>query len=262
MATPAPGPPLRGRDGTAGPPVSPPSLKVEESDGSSHAGSFAMPPRPTDCDPERLRRLLDDRLDEADQSAMADHLASCESCRRTLDHMAAGTRWWREARAFLAPDDAPTAALHPAEKPDPGPDAVDFLAPSDDPAHLGRIGPYEVVEVIGRGGMGVVLKGLDPSLNRFVAIKVLAPELATSASARRRFAREGQAAAAICHDHVVAIHAVDASGGLPYLVMQYVAGKSLQERIDHTGPLAVEEILRIGMQVARRAPRAAHAVKA
>ena len=222
-----------------------------------------MPPRPTDCDPERLRRLLDDRLDEAEQSAMADHLASCEPCRKTLDHMAAGTRWWREARAFLAPEEDPghdaTEAIHPADRPDPHHDSVDFLAPSDDPAHLGRIGPYEVVEVIGRGGMGVVLKGLDPSLNRFVAIKVLAPELATSASARRRFAREGQAAAAICHDHVVAIHAVDASGGLPYLVMQYVAGKSLQERIDQTGPLPVEEIVRIGMQAARGLA-AAHAV--
>ena len=107
--------------------------------------------------------------------------------------------------------------------------------------------------------MGLVLKALDPSLNRFVAIKVLAPELATSASARRRFAREGQAAAAICHDHVVAIHAVDASGGLPYLVMQYVAGKSLQDRIDGTGPLRVEEIVRIGMQAARGL-EAAHAV--
>ncbi|HEY2159426.1 MAG TPA: protein kinase [Isosphaeraceae bacterium] len=216
-----------------------------------------MPPRPPDCDPDRLRRLLDDRLDDAEQSAMGEHLASCDGCRHTLDRMAAGTRWWREARAFLAPDHEATAAVPHADRPETDP--LDFLAPSDDPAHLGRIGPYEVVDVIGRGGMGVVLKALDPSLNRFVAIKVLAPELATSASARRRFAREGQAAAAICHDHVVAIHAVDASGGLPYLVMQYVAGKSLQERIDRTGPLPVEEIVRIGMQAARGL-EAAHAV--
>ncbi len=218
-----------------------------------------MPPTP--CDPDRLRRLLDDRLDEAEQSEMAGHLAACDGCRRTLDRMAAGTRWWRDARAFLgeaepSPDHDATSA-HP-DRPEAD-DPLDFLAPSDDPAHLGRIGPYEVVDVIGRGGMGLVLKALDPSLNRFVAIKVLAPELATSASARRRFAREGQAAAAICHDHVVAIHAVDASGGLPYLVMQYVAGKSLQDRIDGTGPLPVEEIVRIGMQAARGL-EAAHAV--
>ncbi len=218
-----------------------------------------MRPRPADCNPDRLRRLLDDRLDDSEQAAMAEHLASCDGCRHTLDRMAAGTRWWREARAFLADPSPDHEATSPFPNHPESDDPLDFLAPSDDPAHLGRIGPYEVVDVIGRGGMGVVLKALDPSLNRFVAIKVLAPALATSASARRRFAREGQAAAAICHDHVVAIHAVDASGGLPYLVMQYVAGKSLQDRIDGTGPLPVEEIVRIGMQAARGL-EAAHGV--
>ena len=79
---------------------------------------------------------------------------------------------------------------------------------------------------------------------------MLAPELAYLGSARLRFAREARAAASIAHDHVVAIHAVDAWKGLPYLVMQYVAGKSLQGRIEGEGPLAVREVLRIGMQVA------------
>jgi WD40 repeat protein len=221
-----------------------------------------MVSRPFDCDPNRLRRLLDDRLDDPDQAELADHLESCDDCRRTLDALAAGTRWWTDARDFLAP--GPTREFGDSkgasDRRDPAESrSLDFLAPSDDPSHIGRIGPYEVVEVIGRGGMGVVLRALDPSLNRQVAIKVLAPELATSATARRRFAREGQAAAAISHDHIVAIHAVDASGGLPYLVMQLVAGKSLQERLDKTGPPAVEEILRIGMQTAQGLA-AAHAV--
>jgi serine/threonine-protein kinase len=83
-----------------------------------------------------------------------------------------------------------------------------------------------------------------------VAIKVLAPQLATSASARQRFAREARAAAAVVHDHVVAIHAVVPSAALPYLVMPYCAGESLQQRIDRTGALELKEILRIGMQVA------------
>jgi WD40 repeat protein len=205
-----------------------------------------MVSRPFHCDPERLRRLLDDRLDEPEQDELAAHLESCPGCRRTLDAMAAGTHWWSAARAFLAPE-----ATSEGSKSLSADDDLSFLAPSEDPTHLGRIGPYEIVEVIGRGGMGVVLKGLDPMLNRFVAIKVLAPELATSATARRRFAREGQAAAAIGHDHIVAIHAVDTSGVLPYLVMQYVSGKSLQERIDRSGPLAVIEIVRIGMQAAQ-----------
>ena len=124
------------------------------------------------------------------------------------------------------------------------------LDPPTDSSCIGSLGPYQILEVIGRGGMGLVLKGLDPVLRRVVAIKVLVPELSYLGSARLRFAREARAAASVAHEHVVAIHAVDSAKGLPYLVMQYVAGKSLQQRIERSGPLAVQEILRIGMQTA------------
>jgi serine/threonine protein kinase len=127
---------------------------------------------------------------------------------------------------------------------------LDFLAPSEKAGSLGRLGHYEVLEVVGRGGMGVVLKALDETLHRVVAIKVMAPQLATNATARKRFRRESQAAAAVSHDHVVTIHAVEEANGLTYIVMQYVAGPSLQERLDRTGPLELKEILRIGLQTA------------
>jgi hypothetical protein len=65
-----------------------------------------------------------------------------------------------------------------------------------------------------------------------------------------RFKREAQAAAAVCHDHIVTVHSVDEADGLPYLVMQYVAGESLQDRLDRTGPLELIEIVRIGLQTA------------
>ena len=107
-----------------------------------------------------------------------------------------------------------------------------------------------MTDVLGRGGFGIVLKAFDPALSRFVAIKVLASELAASAAARNRFAREARAAAAVVHENVVAIHSVDSWNGLPYLVMPYIAGRSLQERVDRDGPLAVKEVLRIGMQTA------------
>jgi serine/threonine-protein kinase len=115
---------------------------------------------------------------------------------------------------------------------------------------LGRLGQYEVTGVLGRGGFGVVLKAHDSALNRTVAIKVLAAQLAASAAARSRFAREAKAAAAVVHDNVVAVHAVDSWNGLPYLVMSYVPGQSLQQRVDRDGPLEVKEVLRIGMQAA------------
>ncbi|MGE3821942.1 MAG: protein kinase, partial [Isosphaeraceae bacterium] len=113
-----------------------------------------------------------------------------------------------------------------------------------------RIGPYQVLDRVGRGGMGEVFRAMDPALDRVVAVKVLTESLAGSPEARRRFLREARAAAAVCHEHVVTIHAVDDSGDQPYLVMQYVAGDSLQEKIDRQGPLGLKEILRIGMQVA------------
>ena len=79
---------------------------------------------------------------------------------------------------------------------------------------------------------------------------MLASHLAHVGAARERFAREGRAAAAVVHEHVVAIYNVESGGDVPFLVMQYVPGRSLQARVDADGPLAVEEILRIGMQAA------------
>jgi len=127
---------------------------------------------------------------------------------------------------------------------------LDFLEPCDVPGRLGRLGGYEVLEVIGSGGMGIVLRALDVKLNRIVAIKVLTPELASNPQSRRRFLREAQAAAAVSHDHVVTIHAVDAEHKVPFLVMECIIGQSLQEKIDKAGALSPPEILRIGMQIA------------
>jgi hypothetical protein len=213
------------------------------------------------CDPSRLRRLLEGRLSEGEEAELNRHLESCEPCLRGLESLAADSRWWDELRGLLGsrpdgdtsePDPAAAdTATYGSDEADTGAGpAIDFLSRSDDPRSLGRLGPYEITGILGTGGMGVVLKALDHALDRVVAIKVLAPELATRAAARRRFAREARAAAAVVHDHVVAIHAVDEANGLPYLVMQYVPGGSLQERIDRDGPLELKEILRIGMQAA------------
>ncbi len=112
---------------------------------------------------------------------------------------------------------------------------VGMLAPTDDPEMLGRIGSYEVSGVIGCGGMGVVFKAHDRSLDRVVAIKVMAPHLAGSGAARKRFARESKAAAAVLHPNVIAIHCVADDPKLPYLVMPYIGGTSLQKRVEADG---------------------------
>ena len=104
---------------------------------------------------------------------------------------------WRRAPAVAGTGDTESPEGEPDDQ------ALDFLAPSDKPDLLGRLGHYEVLEVIGRGGMGIVLRAFDEKLHRVVAIKVMAPQLATNATARKRFVREAQAAAAVRHDHVV-----------------------------------------------------------
>ncbi len=128
--------------------------------------------------------------------------------------------------------------------------SLDFLEAPSHPELLGRIGRYEIERVLGTGGMGVVLRAFDTDLHRVVAIKVLASHLANNSSARRRFAREAQAAAAVVHPNVVPIYNVESDAKTPYIVMHYVAGKSLQRRVDVGGPLPIVEALRIAQQTA------------
>jgi serine/threonine-protein kinase len=204
------------------------------------------------CDLEQLDLFLHNRLPHDCQRSLEAHLQVCLACRNKLDELAGGARWWKEVRRHLG-DDAIAEPLPTSDQaaPHSGPNIdLGFLQPSENPAALGRLGPYEVLEVVGQGGMGVVLKAFDQALHRPVAIKVLAAEYAANGAARKRFAREAQAVAAVIHDHVVPVHAVDAQATPPYLVMAFIPGQSLQQRIDRSGPSELKEVLRIGMQTA------------
>jgi hypothetical protein len=155
----------------------------------------------------------------------------------------------------FAPDapavDGPAPAGAGRTGPEPaGGDVLAFLGPARQPGSVGRLDHYDILAVVGRGGMGVVFEAFDEKLRRVVAIKALAPQLATSGTARQRFIREARAAAAVAHDHVIDIHAVEEDAPVPYLVMQLVAGRSLEDKIRHRGALELREVLRIGMQIA------------
>lgn len=132
----------------------------------------------------------------------------------------------------------------------PGAEDLSFLKRSSNPNALGQLGHYEIRQVLGKGGFGVVLKGFDERLHRVVAIKVLAPAYAAHGAARKRFVREARAAAAVKNEHVVGIYEVQQDAEPPYLVMECIEGISLQDKIDRQGPLGLKEILRIGMQMA------------
>jgi serine/threonine-protein kinase len=207
------------------------------------------------CDQKRLQRLLDGDLPAALETKVTQHLETCEICRQQLESFAADESWWRGTRNALSgvshstgewSFDEPSEFVERASTTVP----LDFLSKSDNPAMLGRLGEFEILESIGCGGMGIVLKGYDHELNRYVAVKVLHPHCATSAAARKRFAREAQAAAAVVHQHVVPIYAVDGTHHPPYLVMPFVPGESLQQRLTRQGPFEVIDVLRIGQQVA------------
>ncbi|MEZ6128428.1 MAG: protein kinase [Planctomycetaceae bacterium] len=214
-------------------------------------------PSASTCNPDLIDDFLADRLSEVQQAAFEQHLNDCDACCAELQQRTADVTLWNDARSYLSSSDnaahiagvASTSKSHPTVL--DAPPNLEFLAPTDDPRMLGRFAGYEISGVVGQGGMGIVLKGFDTSLNRYAAIKVLAPHYASSGAARQRFAREAQAAAAVVHDNVIAIHGVSEFNSLPYLIMPYIKGQSLQKRLDRHGPLSVAEILRIAMQTAR-----------
>lgn len=124
-----------------------------------------------------------------------------------------------------------------------------YLQPATRPGWLGRLAHYEIEATLGQGAFGTVAKAFDEKLHRVVAIKLMRPELASTSPPRKRFLREARTAAAVMHENIVAIHAVEEEP-IPYLVMEYVPGITLQQWMDEHGPLEPPEILRIGQQVA------------
>jgi len=112
-----------------------------------------------------------------------------------------------------------------------------------------RLGPYEILGLIGAGGMGEVYRSRDPRLGREVAIKVLPAERLTDPDRRRRFVQEAQAASALNHPHIITIHEIESHHGRDFIVMEYVKGKSLDALIPRNG-MRLNDVLRISIAVA------------
>jgi serine/threonine-protein kinase len=216
-------------------------------------------PVPITCpDISWWRELLDGGLSEREHEGLVRHLDACTTCRRTVEELAAESGAWPSAARHLGGparadpvlrrlmDDLKASGTQPA----PAAANLPVLGPPRRPGDLGTLAAYDVIAVIGRGGMGVVLKAFDPALERTVAVKVLSPQWASSEGGRERFGREARAMAAVRHEHVVAVHAVSEADGFPYLVMEHVQGGSLQQRLDREGAQELEDIVRIGAETA------------
>lgn len=148
---------------------------------------------------------------------------------------------------MMSPDPAP--APGPPRSPDPRRDTeLPVGRPSD---LLGRqIADYRVESEIGRGGMAVVYRARDLRLDRTVALKLLAPELARNDTFRKRFTHESRVAAAIDHPHIVPVFEAGETEGILYIAMRYVAGQDLRALIDRQGPMQIATAVRIAAQVA------------
>ena len=120
-----------------------------------------------------------------------------------------------------------------------------------------RLGPYEIEGMLGGGGMGAVYKALDTRLHRRVALKVLAPEIASDSTFKARFEREARAISALNHPHICTIHDVGDHEGVGYLVLEYLEGQTLASRLER-GPLPLGEALKYAIDIAS-ALDAAHA---
>src|SRR5262245_53593317 len=125
-----------------------------------------------------------------------------------------------------------------------------MIAQRDPESLIGQtLGSYEIVSLLGEGGMGVVYKARDTRLNRFVAIKVLPRDKMSDPDRRRRFIQEARAASALNHPNIVTIHDVGSEGSIDFVVMEFAAGKTLDLLIPSKG-LRLKVILRIAVQMA------------
>ncbi|RPJ63702.1 MAG: serine/threonine protein kinase, partial [Acidobacteria bacterium] len=116
---------------------------------------------------------------------------------------------------------------------------------------------YRILEKIGEGGMGVVYRAEDTRLKRSVALKLLPPQRVSDPARKRRFIKEARAASALTHPNIVTIYDIDQAGGMDFIAMEYVAGKTLDRQIPRKG-MALDKVLGWGIQIAE-ALYAAHA---
>jgi serine/threonine protein kinase len=113
-----------------------------------------------------------------------------------------------------------------------------------------RLGDFEILEIAGAGGMGVVYKARQQSLDRDVALKVVRDEIASEPEYRERFLREAKLAASVDHPHVVTVYDVGEEDGRLYLVMQWIDGTDLRQLLDSSGRLTPKRAVAIGEQIA------------
>ncbi|HBI45056.1 MAG TPA: serine/threonine protein kinase [Planctomycetales bacterium] len=227
-------------------------------------------------DQASLKSLLDHGAAPDEIERLAGHLETCTRCGETVDSLLAFDPTAAALRGAKVEADEPSVQLlrarlaklrpaaasqetttgantHSAASPpsiNATKDKSVSLAPPQLPDEIGRLGGYRLLAELGRGGMGVVYKAEDLKLKRLVALKVMAPGLAADEASRQRFLREAVAMAAVHHDNIVVIHAVDEDNGVPFLAMEFLQGMPLDKWLKGGRKATPVQVLKIGREIA------------
>ena len=232
-----------------------------------------MPPKIACPSSARLSSLVRGSGGSSELADLASHLESCSACREKVRTLVP-----KETIVEHAPDDfsqidkfantIPPSIVdrlkklaHGRQRSNPSTvgvpsnstssEAIEFLAPAAEPDEIGRLGRYRVLDVLGQGGMGMVFLAHDPDLDRRVGLKVMLPKFAANEMAKLRFLREARAAAKVKSDHIVYIHQVGEDRGVPYLAMELLEGRPLDQFLLKQPKLSLSQILRIGRDTAK-----------
>lgn len=223
-----------------------------------------------------LEKLIHGRISGEEESSVSQHISDCIHCQSELNRAIPDDLLASAKNTLLSPE--PIAAALSAILSDAESDIAESAIHKTTPAggvtqgatnnkvltwtdlrpwltetndgSLGQIGPYHLTEIIGRGGMGIVFRSRDLSLDRPVAVKVLSPGLLADATARDRFLREARAVAAINHPGIVGIYEVVSETELPYFAMEFVDGRSLESLLSSGRSFSAGEVTKIGYNVA------------
>jgi WD40 repeat protein/serine/threonine protein kinase len=230
-------------------------------------------------DEQKLRCLLLGQLPFVELTHLAEHLDRCPRCVERVGRVVAEDNLTSAVRAGVAPlppeererveqlmvhlytlgsvcanvssdSSIQPDALNARTAGVSDPNSHDGLSPPLRTDENGRLAHYRIVKKLGEGGMGAVYQAEDKQLQRFVALKVMKPELAVKSTARERFLREARAAAKLKHDHIVTIYQVGEDGGVPFLAMEYLEGIALDEVLKKDRKLSLAQVLKIGREIA------------
>lgn len=222
-----------------------------------------------------LEQFSNGLLSEAESESVEAHLDTCIDCLNNLDQLSSGDlfvdrvkesvgkefplrpAWIRviaqaaELSLIISPEPEHNSLSHLWSKPE-SIDLSQLLAPPQQSGEIGRIDQFGILNIIGKGGMGLVLRAVDPSLNRQLALKIILPQTSIRSDLLQLFEREAQALAAIHSDHVVKVFSVGkfqtSSGLAPYLAMELLQGETLADRL-LTGPIPIDHLLDLSQQI-------------